>query len=101
MIKLLPQGDRRHIRLEKMAEKIKSVFLPDDHKEPSRIAEVLERGPDVTKFKSGDRVLVSFYTGVPINLPQYDLDPVLDKIVTQDEILSLVVEEGESEENQK
>jgi len=91
-MRLVPQGERLYIRLDKAADKIKNVFLPDEHKEPSRIATVMEVGKEVTKFKVGDKVLVSFYTGVPINLPQYDLDPVRDKIATQDEILSLVEE---------
>jgi len=99
MIRFELMGDRMYIRLDKMVDKIKNIFVPDEHREPSRIATVMKVGPDVTKFKVGDRVLVSFYTGVPINLPQYDMNPVLDKIATESEILSLVFEEDELREN--
>ena len=115
MIRLEPQGNRMQIRLEPMADKIKNIFLPDDHREPSRISEVKAIGTKMTKVKRwwqfwkkrkykyevGDKVLVSFYTGVPIFLPQYDLDPVRDKIATEDEILALAFEEGEAVENQE
>jgi co-chaperonin GroES (HSP10) len=80
-----------------MVKQIKKIFVPDDHKEPSRLAEVLAIGEEVTKYKVGDKVLVSFYTGVPIFLPQYDLDPVIDKIATETEILGLVFEEEKEE----
>ena len=93
-MRVAPQGDRLYVRLDPMVEKVKNIFVPDDHREPSRIATIKEVGPEVKKFKVGDRILVSFYTGVPINLPQYDLDPALDKIATESEILALVHEEG-------
>lgn len=92
-LKIEPQGDRLHIKLDPMVEMVKKLYVPEDHREPTRIATVLEIGDQVTKFKPGQKILASFYTGVPIDMPQYDMDGTLHKIATESEILALVSEE--------
>ena len=94
-----PRGDRLHILLDKMVERVSEhIFRPQEHREPTRIGTVLETGDKVTKFKTGQKILASFYTGVPIDLPQYGMDGTLHKIATESEILALVSEEDDEKE---
>uniref|UniRef100_A0A6M3ISB1 Putative chaperonin n=1 Tax=viral metagenome TaxID=1070528 RepID=A0A6M3ISB1_9ZZZZ len=90
MVSIRPCGERIYIKLDPMIDQVKKLFIPDEHKEQTRLATVLVVGPDVKGFKPGDRVIVSWYAGIPISLPQYDLDPVRDRIVTEREIHSFI-----------
>jgi co-chaperonin GroES (HSP10) len=77
-------------------EKVKKLFIPDEHRERTRVATIIRVGEEVQAYKPGDRVITSYYAGVPIELPHHDLDPVIDRIARESEILALIVEvEGE------
>jgi co-chaperonin GroES (HSP10) len=92
-----PRNDNIYIKFDKPIEQAKKIFLPDDHRERTRLGTVIAVGDEVKYFKEGDRVIASYFAGVPLELPQYDLDPVIDRIVTQSELIAFI-DEAEGEE---
>lgn len=89
-LKLSPWGDRLYIVVDEPVEKIGELFVPQKHSERSRTATVAAIGDGVTHFKVGDKVLISYYTGIFIHLPDLAFrgKEDLHRIVREDEILA-------------
>lgn len=100
--------DRLFVILNKVEEKkIGSLYVPDNHDERSRIGTVMEVGPGLREwngtitpmnYKVGDKVLVSWYTGVRVHLPGEKMygDDVCEetsRVVRECEILGKVLED--------
>jgi co-chaperonin GroES (HSP10) len=106
-----PLGDRVYIELEPMQDRTKSIMLPDDHHERTRVATVRAIGPDLMRkediygkyrpwwkfwrkkvkhFRVGDTVLVSYYTGTILHLLQYALTGINYRIARESEIMARV-----------
>ena len=92
-------GDRVYAVFDAIQEeKTKGgIILPDQHKERSRIATIVDVGPDVVNYKIGDRIIVSTYTGVRLHLVGEELfgTPVHEdthRILREEEILCKLVE---------
>ena len=72
MLELIPNGTRVFVVLDAVQERKTAggIYLPDKHAEQSRIGTVKWVGPGAKEaFKPGDRVFVSFYTGVGVDYP--------------------------------
>lgn len=91
-LKLSPWGDRLYLILDEMKESVGLIKLPERHSERTRIATVSAVGEDVTHFKAGDKVLISYYTGIFIHLPDLAFrgKEDLHRIVREDEILARI-----------
>jgi co-chaperonin GroES (HSP10) len=91
-LKLSPWGDRLYIILDDPKESVGLIQLPEKHSERSRIATVAAIGEGVTHFKVGDKVLISYYTGIFVHLPDlaYRSKEDLHRIVREDEILARI-----------
>lgn len=91
-LKLSPWGDRLYIILDDPKESVGLIQLPEKHSERSRIATVISIGEGVTHFKVGDKVLISYYTGIFVHLPDlaYRSKEDLHRIVREDEILARI-----------
>jgi co-chaperonin GroES (HSP10) len=91
-LKLSPWGDRLYIVLDEPKESVGTIILPERHSERSRVATVSAIGEDVKHIKVGDKVLISYYTGVFIHLPDFAFrgKEDLHRIVREDEILARV-----------
>ena len=96
MIKIQPRHDNIYVQFEKPLEKVKKLYVPEEHRERTRVGTIMVIGEKVTSFKPGERIIASYFAGVPLELPQYDLDPVIDRIMRESEILATIGEaEGE------
>ena len=91
-LKLIPVGDRLYVVVDEPVEKIGELFVPQKHSERSRTATVSAVGEDVKYFKIGDKILISYYTGIFIHLPSlaYRGKEDLHRIVREDEILAKI-----------
>jgi co-chaperonin GroES (HSP10) len=91
-LKLSPWGDRIYIVVDEPKESVGLIQLPEKHSERSRVATVSAVGEDVKHIKVGDKVLISYYTGVFIHLPDlaYRGKEDLHRIVREDEILAKI-----------
>jgi co-chaperonin GroES (HSP10) len=89
-LKLAPWGDRVYLILEERVTKVGGIEIPDNASQRSRIAVVAAFGDRVTNFAIGDRVLISWYTGVFVHLPDFAFRAKEDlhRIVREDEILA-------------
>lgn len=85
-----PLGDRVYIELEPMQDRTKSIMLPDDHHERTRVATVTAVGPECEHLAVGDTVLVSYYTGTILHLLQYALTGINHRIARESEIMARV-----------
>lgn len=86
-------GDRLLLLCDAMAEKVGSIIMPKQHSERSRTATVVATGDRVVNYMVGDRVLLSWYTGVHIHLPGQEffgipVDEDRHRIVREEEVLA-------------
>jgi len=91
-MKIIPQGSRVYLVLDEHKEKEGSIYLPEKHSERSRVATVIEVGKEVKLYEKDDRVLVSWYTGVIMNVMGMDMKADLHRMLNEDEILAKVEE---------
>lgn len=99
-MEIIPVGDRIYIQLLEREEGKKIVdettgreftlHYGQGHSEKTRVAEVKAIGEDVKKFKVGDLVLVSFYTGAWLHLVKHDMTDERNRICTESEIIAKI-----------
>ena len=85
-------GSRILILCDDMAEKVGRIFVADKHSERSRTAKVLAIGDKVENYAVGDKILLSWYTGVHLHLIDKELfgipvDEDKHRLVMEGEIL--------------
>lgn len=92
-------GDRILVLCDPVEEKkVGLVYVADKHSERTRLATIISVGDTVTKYKPGDRVLLSWYTGVHIHLigeKLWDIEADEDRhrMVMEGEILGKLVDD--------
>lgn len=93
-VSIRPHGNRLYLVLDMVEErKIGSLYVPDKHSEHSRTGIVRAVGEDVKHYKPGDRVLISYYSGVVVDLPEINVlgeGQDVHRILREDEILAHV-----------
>ena len=94
-MKIIPQGDRVYARLlpikeETYGEGEVKIIIADKHSKNSRIGEVLAVGGEVENFKEGDFILVSFYTGIVLDLLSEHMVDDTYRIFSSSEIIAKV-----------
>ena len=91
-------GKRILVFCDAVAErKVGSIILADKHAERSRIATILAVGDEVKNYYVGDRVLLSWYTGVHLHvfgdtLFGTEVDEDRHRLVNEDEILAKITD---------
>jgi co-chaperonin GroES (HSP10) len=90
-------GSRLLILCDEMAEKVGRIFVADKHSERSRTATVVAVGDEVKNYQVGDKVLLSWYTGVHLHLIDKELfgipvDEDKHRLVMEGEILGKLTE---------
>jgi len=97
--RIIPERGRLLIELDKVAETKISEHLvaPDLHKQRTRRAIVLavgepSREEDEGRFKLGDKVMVSFYTGIIVHDFELGWHDDTHKICRYDEVLGKLEE---------
>ncbi len=89
-------GNRLLVLCDAVEErKIGSIIIADNHSERSRLATVLKTGKDVRNYAVGDKVLISWYTGIHLHIlgekiAGIDVDEDRHRILREDEILAKV-----------
>jgi chaperonin GroES len=99
------------IVIDPMVEKVKGLYMPQDHGERSRVATVVAVGPGMTNhngelvpplLKVGDRVVIKWHTGDHLHLPgktmevfgkTTDIDEITFRIMRSCDALSVIEEE--------
>lgn len=101
-MRILVNEDRIFVILEPMVKtklipgpggKMVEISLPENHHERSRIGVIQQIGEKVSRYKPGDRVLLSTYAGTRIHLigrqiDNKDIDEDCYRIVREEEILA-------------
>ncbi len=89
-------GDKLYVKLDPIEEgKVGSIIIPGVHREVSRLGTIREVGPDVTRVKVGDRILVQYYSGVTVErleLSERGDTPDAHRIMVESEILARITE---------
>ena len=97
-LKLSPWGDRIYLILDEPVKSVGGILMPERHSERSRTATVAAVGDGTSKVEGlprwtvGDKVLISYYTGVFLHLPDFAFrgKEDLHRIVKEDEILAKI-----------
>ena len=92
-MKIIPQGDRVYARLLPIKEETygeQKIIIADKHSKNSRIGEVLAVGDEADNFKEGDFILVSFYTGIVLDLLSEHMVDDTYRIFSSSEIIAKV-----------
>jgi len=93
-LKLIPRGDRVVVLLDEVkAAMVGRIHIPDKHDVPSRFGIVLYNGPDAKQYKTGERVVVGYFSGVVVELPSYGVMGDQLRVLRESEILSAVENE--------
>ena len=90
-------GSRLLVLCDEMNEKVGSIIMPGKHAERSRTARVLSVGDKVEHYQAGDKILISWYTGVHLHLPGHNLfdipvDEDRHRMIMESEILGKIIE---------
>jgi co-chaperonin GroES (HSP10) len=89
-------GERIFLVFDQMVDRVGRVIMPDKHSERTRTAEIRAIGDKVTFYKPGDKVLLSWYTGIRLHLEGQEIngEPVDEdrfRVVKQEEILAKII----------
>ncbi len=90
-MRIIPIDSRLLIKLSDKDRYQGTLIIPETARQRTRVFEVLDVGDGVTKFKIGDKVLISFYTGIFIDLIS-TVDPENLRMVDEDEVLAKLEE---------
>jgi co-chaperonin GroES (HSP10) len=67
-MKVIPVRD--NILVEFLIDKGKGIIeIPDEHRQTSRRAKILDVGPEEKSYKKDEIVLLSWYSGIDIDIP--------------------------------
>ncbi len=87
-MKVVPVRD--NILVEFLIDSKKGLIeLPHEHKQSSRRAMILDMGPQANTFKVGDIILLSWYSGIDIDLPDTPYSSEV-KLIREEQILARV-----------
>lgn len=87
-----PLEDRLYVQMDERLNKVGSIILSDNHSERTRTGVVAAVGPDVKTLKAGDKIIISYYTGQSLHLPQFIGKEELHRIVREGEVLAVIEE---------
>ncbi len=100
---LYPVGDRVFISLDAVGErKVGLIYTAEANHLPTRFGTILRVGDEVTKYKPGDRVFLSYHAGLVVDRVEfntrynYKADQL--RIVTEGEVQGFVREEKEEDD---
>ena len=97
-MKIKPHGKRVYTILDMVRERqVGSIILADKHAEHTRVGTVMAVGERVEDYAPGDRVLVSYYSGVVIDTPELNIKgdgQDVHRMLVEDEILGHLITEG-------
>ena len=97
-MKIVPRPGRIYAVLNSVEERKTSggIFIPDKHSEQTRIGVIRAVGSDIIDLRPGDRILVSYYTGVVVDMPEIrdmaNEGVEIHRIYTPNEILATITE---------
>ncbi|MEE9510444.1 MAG: hypothetical protein V3V81_08120 [Candidatus Bathyarchaeia archaeon] len=87
-MKIIPFGDKMHVRVYDRAKTIKGISVPDNHRMRTEKAEIISVGEDVKHFKPGQKILLTPYAGIHVQTPETYGDEATNRIVVEHEILA-------------
>ena len=103
MIEVVPFGDRLLVKLDsketelpingfdKFGKQI-ALTLPGSAAQRSRLGTVLATGDTCKYFKAGDRIIISFYTGIILNLASMRWNDETMRVLREEEVIAFIKE---------
>ena len=105
-MKIIPKKNRLYVFLDKKIDTYKvydellgkeiEMQISEDSAQQTRIGTVMAKGEDVKLYEVGDRVAISYWSGIYINIYPLGYRDERHKICTEEEILFEVGEEDGS-----
>jgi co-chaperonin GroES (HSP10) len=103
MIEVVPFGDRLLVKLDpketelpiggfdKFGQEV-TLTLPGSSSQKSRLGTVLAAGDTCNYFKKGDRIIISFYTGIILNLASMRWNDETMRVLREEEVVAFIKE---------
>jgi len=87
--KVIPTG--YHILCKRVfpPDMVHGIIIPPDAKQRLMKWEVLAKGDEVTKYKVGDIVLISWFLGIPMDVLHEEIDNKNYKLFMEPEIVGI------------
>ena len=90
-MKITTHGNKLYVLLDMVEERqVGRIIVPDKHAEHTRSGIVQSAGEETKYYKVGDKILVSYYSGVVIDLPELNAlgeGQDVHRVFTENEIL--------------
>ena len=88
-----PLGDCLYLLMDEREGASKIIVTPDAYQQISETGRVIAKGPDASShLNEGDRVIISYYSGIHLQLPQNYAESKYHRIVREHEILCRIKE---------
>jgi len=88
-----PLGDTIYVLMDEREQKSSIIFTPQDAQQISEVGTVVKKGKEVNKVEVGDKIIISYYTGIHLQLPECYSDSKYHRIIREHEILCRISEE--------
>jgi len=85
-----PLGDSIYVFMDAREQLSSIIVTPEARQQISETGVVVATGPDVEKVGVGDRIIISYYTGAHLQLPECYSDSKYHRIVREHEILARI-----------
>ena len=86
-------GDTIYILMDDREQKSSIIYTPENAQQISEVGTVVKKGPDVQLVNIGDKVIISYYTGIHLQLPECYSESKYHRIIREHEILCRISEE--------
>ena len=88
-----PLGDNIYVLMDEREGASKIIISPDQYQQISEVGTVIAVGDEVTKVGIGDKIIISYYTGSHLQLPESYSESKYHRIIREHEILCRVNKE--------
>ena len=87
-----PLGDAIYIFMDER-EGVSNIIITTEYQQISEVGTVVKAGPDVQSVNAGDKIVISYYTGTHLQLPECYSDSKYHRIIREHEILCRINKE--------
>jgi len=88
-----PLGDTIYVFMDEREQKSSIILTPQDAQQISEVGTVVKKGDEVNEVEVGDRIIISYYTGTHLQLPECYSESKYHRIIREHEILCRISKE--------
>lgn len=91
---IVPFGDSLYVFMDIREQKSSIIVTPEESQQITEVGTIISRGDGVDQqFKIGDKVLISYYTGIHLQIKESYTTSKYHRLVREHEILTIIDQE--------